>query len=76
LPGGSVKNLFLRQPRRRCDVAGVAEEDRALDLRRWGRRSVRRPSFGSPERLMALSAWCRGGDAAGLINDRAQAVRP
>src|SRR3954470_22822019 len=53
LPGGHVKNLFLRNKKGAMWLV-VAEEDRAIDLKALGEAiGAGRVSFGSPERLMA-----------------------
>ena len=78
LPGGHVKNLFLRNKKGDALWLVVAEEDRALDLKALGAAiGCGRPSFGSPERLMAHLGVVPGAvTPLGLINDRARAVRP
>ena len=78
LPGGHVKNLFLRNKKGDQMWLVVAEEDRPLDLKALGAAiGAGRPSFGSPERLMAHLGVVPGAvTPLGLINDRARAVRP
>jgi len=53
LPGGHVKNLFLKDKKDRMWLV-TAQEDRAIDLKALGTLlgAQGRVSFGSPERLM------------------------
>src|SRR6476661_7420883 len=70
LPGGHVKNLFLRNKKGAMWLV-VAEEDRAVDLKALGAAiGAGRVSFGSPERLMAHLGVVPGAvTPLGLIND-------
>jgi len=78
LPGGHVKNLFLRNKKGDAMWLVVAEEDRPLDLKAVGAAiGCGRPSFGSPERLMAHLGVVPGAvTPLGLINDRDHLVQP
>ena len=59
LPGHHIKNLFLRNKKEAMWLV-VALEDRAIDLKRLGEvLGAGRLSFGSPERLRAISASSR-----------------
>ena len=77
LPGGHVKNLFLRNKKGAMWLV-VAEEDRAVDLKALGAAiGAGRVSFGSPERLMAHLGVVPGAvTPLGLINDRDHLVQP
>jgi Ala-tRNA(Pro) deacylase len=77
LPGGHVKNLFLRNKKGAMWLV-VAEEDRRIDLKALGERlGAGKVSFGSPERLMEHLGVIPGAVTPfGLINDRAAAVQP
>ena len=76
LPGGHVKNLFLRNKRGEMWLV-VAEEDRAIDLKKLGERlGAGRLSFGSAERLMASLGVPPGAVTPfAVINDRDHRVR-
>src|SRR5262245_65618662 len=76
LPGGHIKNLFLRNKKGEMWLV-VAEEDRAVDLKSLGERlGAGRLSFGSPEWLMnALGVIPGAVTPFALINDRAGQVR-
>ena len=76
LPGGQVKNLFLRNKKGEMWLV-VAEEDRKLDLKALAERlGAGRVSFGSPERLMRYLGVVPGAvTPLGLINDRKAEVR-
>jgi len=59
LPGGHVKNLFLRNKKGAMWLI-VAEEDRRIDLKALGERiGAGKVSFGSAERLMQYLGCCR-----------------
>jgi Ala-tRNA(Pro) deacylase len=63
LPGGHVKNLFLRDKKGAMWLV-VAEEDRRIDLKALAARiGAGKVSFASAARLMAYLGWCRGRDA-------------
>ncbi len=71
LPGGHVKNLFVRDKDRRLWLI-VAEEDRPVDLKALRRRLGARGSlsFGSPDVLMEVLGVVPGAVTPfGLIND-------
>jgi Ala-tRNA(Pro) deacylase len=76
LPGGHVKNLFLRNKKGEMWLV-VAEEDRRIDLKALAERlGAGRVSFGSPERLMQYLGVIPGAvTPLGLINDRDAEVR-
>src|SRR5271154_2940103 len=76
LPGGHVKNLFLRNKKGEMWLGG-AEEDRKLGLKAPAERlGAGRVSFGSPERLMQYLGVIPGAvTPMGLINDRKAEVR-
>ena len=76
LPGGHVKNLFLRNKKGEMWLV-VAEEDRKIDLKALSERlGAGKVSFGSPERLMRHLGVVPGAVTPfGLINDREAAVR-
>jgi len=76
LPGGHVKNLFLRNKKGEMWLV-VAEEDRKLDLKALAERlGAGRVSFGSAERLMQYLGVIPGAvTPLGLINDRKAEVR-
>jgi Ala-tRNA(Pro) deacylase len=76
LPGGHIKNLFLRNKKGQMWLV-VAEEDRAVDLKTLGERlGAGRLSFGSPERLLAHLGVIPGAVTPfALINDRDRQVR-
>ena len=72
LPGGHVKNLFLRDKKGAMWLV-VAEEDRRIDLKALAARiGAGKVSFASAERLMAHLGVVPGAVTPfGLINDRA-----
>jgi Ala-tRNA(Pro) deacylase len=76
LPGGHIKNLFLRNKKEEMWLV-VAAEDRAIDLKRLGERiGAGRLSFGSPERLMTYLGVVPGAVTPfALINDRDRRVK-
>ena len=76
LPGGHVKNLFLRNKKGAMWLV-VAEEDRPIDLKALGERiGAGRVSFGSPDRLMQYLGVIPGSVTPfGLINDRGHEVQ-
>ncbi len=76
LPGGHVKNLFLRDKKGALWLV-VAQEDRRIDLKELARRiGAGKVSFASPERLMRHLGVVPGAVTPfGLINDRAAEVR-
>jgi Ala-tRNA(Pro) deacylase len=76
LPGGHIKNLFLRNKKGDMWLV-VADEDRSIDLRDLGARlGAGRLSFGSPERLMTHLGIAPGAVTPfALINDRGCLVR-
>jgi Ala-tRNA(Pro) deacylase len=77
LPGGHVKNLFLRNKKGDAMWLVVALEDRAIDLKALGEKiGAGRVSFCSADRLMAhLGVIPGAGTPLALINDRDAAVR-
>ena len=71
LPGGHVKNLFLRDKKKRIWLV-VAEEDRPVDLKTFKKRIGAQGSlsFGSPDLLMEVLGVIPGSVTPfGLIND-------
>ena len=71
LPGGHVKNLFLRDKNKKLWLI-VAEEDRPVDLKAFRKRIGARGSlsFGSPDLLMEVLGVTPGAVTPfGLIND-------
>jgi Ala-tRNA(Pro) deacylase len=76
LPGGHMKNLFLRNKKGEMWLV-VAEEDRRIDLKALAERlGAGRVSFGNPERLMRYLGVSPGAvTPLGLINDRLAEVR-
>ena len=76
LPGGHVKNLFLRNKKGAMWLV-VAEEDRRIDLKVLGERiGAGKVSFGSPERLLQYLGVLPGSvTPLGLINDTGHAVQ-
>jgi Ala-tRNA(Pro) deacylase len=76
LPGGHVKNLFLRNKKGAMWLV-VAEEDRQIDLKALGERlGAGRVSFGSADRLMQYLGVLPGSVTPfGLINDRGREVQ-
>jgi len=76
LPGGHVKNLFLRD-KKGVPWLVVAEEDRRIDLKALAARlGAGKVSFASPERLMRHLGVLPGSVTPfGLINDKAVEVR-
>lgn len=77
LPGGHVKNLFLRNKKGDAMWLVVALEDRAIDLKALGERiGAGRVSFCSAERLMTHLGVLPGSvTPLALINDRDRKVR-
>ena len=76
LPGGHVRNLFLRDKDRRLWLV-VAEEDRPVDLKALRKRIGARGSlsFGSPDLLMEVLGVAPGAVTPfGLINDTVRRV--
>jgi Ala-tRNA(Pro) deacylase len=76
LPGGHVKNLFLRD-KKGVPWLVVAEEDRQIDLKALAQRlGAGKVSFASPERLMRHLGVLPGSVTPfGLINDKSVLVR-
>jgi len=76
LPGGHVKNLFLRNKKGAMWLV-VAEEDRQIDLKALGEKiGAGRVSFGSPDRLMQYLGVLPGSVTPfGVINDTAREVQ-
>ena len=76
LPGGHVKNLFLRDKKGAMWLV-VAEEDRKIDLKALAARiGAGKVSFASPDRLMRHLGVVPGAvTPLGLINDRDHEVR-
>lgn len=76
LPGTHIKNLFLRDKKRRYFLVTVAE-DRDVDLK-WLRKAIGAQgtlSFGSAEALMELLGVAPGAvTPLGVVNDREGAV--
>lgn len=69
LPGGHIKNLFLRDKKGKMWLV-VAEEDRPIDLKALGELLGGRLSFGSAERLMTYLGVLPGAVTPfGVIND-------
>ena len=76
LPGGHVKNLFLRNKKGAMWLI-VAGEDRPIDLKALGEKiGAGRVSFGSPDRLMQYLGVLPGSVTPfGVINDRGHEVQ-
>jgi Ala-tRNA(Pro) deacylase len=76
LPGGHIKNLFLRNKKGEMWLV-VAEEDRAIDLKALADKlGAGRLSFGSAERLMTYLGVVPGAVTPfALINDRQGQVK-
>lgn len=76
LPGGHIKNLFLRNKKEEMWLV-VAAEDRIIDLKALGERiGAGRLSFGSPERLMRYLGVVPGAVTPfAVINDRGGNVK-
>jgi Ala-tRNA(Pro) deacylase len=75
LPGGHVKNLFLRGKKGEMWLL-VAEEDRKIDLKALGERLGSRVSFGSPDRLMEFLGVLPGAVTPfAVINDVGRKVK-
>jgi Ala-tRNA(Pro) deacylase len=71
LPGGHIKNLFIRDKNKKLWLI-VAEEDRAVDLKAMRRRlgAAKSISFGAPELLEEVLGVQPGAVTPfGLIND-------
>lgn len=77
LPGGHIKNLFLRNKKEQMWLV-VAAEDRPIDLKALGEKlGAGRLSFGSAERLMTYLGVAPGAVTPfALINDRVLRVKP
>lgn len=77
LPGGHVKNLFLRNKKGDAMWLVVALEDRAIDLKALGERiGAGRVSFCSADRLMAHLGVLPGSvTPLALVNDRERRVQ-
>jgi len=76
LPGGHVKNLFLRDKKKRLWLV-VAEEDRLIDLKTFKKRIGTQGSlsFGSPDLLMEVLGVVPGSVTPfGLMNDTKRRV--
>jgi Ala-tRNA(Pro) deacylase len=78
LPGGHIKNLFLRNKKGDRMWLVVAEEDRRIDLKALASLiGADKLSFGSPERLMAHLGVLPGSvTPLALVNDKAHKVEP
>ncbi len=76
LPGGHVKNLFLRNKKGAMWLI-VAEEDRPIDLKALGEKiGAGRVSFGSADRLMQYLGVLPGSVTPfGVINDSGHEVQ-
>ncbi len=76
LPGGHIKNLFLRNKKGEMWLV-VADEDLAVDLKALGERiGAGRLSFGSLDRLMTNLGVVPGAVTPfALINDRERQVK-
>jgi Ala-tRNA(Pro) deacylase len=76
LPGGHVKNLFLRNKKGAMWLV-VTEEDRQIDLKALGEKiGAGRVSFGSPDRLMQYLGVLPGSVTPfGVINDKGLEVQ-
>ena len=76
LDGAHIKNLFLRNKKKRMWLV-IAMEDRKIDLRALGKRiGAGHVSFGRPERLMTYLGVEPGSVSPfGLINDKEQKVQ-
>jgi len=78
LPGGHVKNLFVRDKKKRLWLI-VAQEDRTVDLKGFKKRLGAQGSlsFGSPDLLMEVLGVSPGSvTPLGLINDTDRRVTP
>jgi len=78
LPGGHIKNLFVRDKKKRIWLI-VAEEDRPIDLKSFKKRIGAQGSlsFGSAELLMEVLGVIPGSvTPLGLINDPDLRVTP
>jgi len=76
LPGGHIKNLFLRNKKGEMWLV-IADEDRVIDLKALGERlGAGRLSFGSADRLMAHLGVIPGAVTPfAVINDLDSQVR-
>jgi len=76
LPGGHIKNLFLRNKKEEMWLV-VVEEDRRIDLKALGEKlGAGKLSFGSPDRLMRHLGVLPGAVTPfAVINDKERAVR-
>ena len=77
LEGTHIKNLFLRNKKKRMWLV-VAKEDREIDLKALGRRiGAGHVSFGRPERLMQYLGVEPGSVTPfALVNDTERQVQP
>ncbi len=77
LTGTHIKNLFLRNKKKRMWLV-VAKEDRSIDLKALGKRiGAGHVSFGRPERLMQhLGVEPGSVTPFALINDVSRQVQP
>src|SRR5215813_5296740 len=75
LPGGHIKNLFLRNKKEEMWLV-VAEEDKRIDLKALGELlGAGKLSFGSPDRLMTYLGVLPGAVTPfSIINDKAGKV--
>ena len=76
LPGGHIKNLFLRNKKEEMWLVTV-EENKRVDLKTLGERlGAGKLSFGSPDRLMKYLGVIPGAVTPfAVINDQAKAVK-
>ena len=82
LPGGHVKNLFLRNKKEDMWLVTV-EESKRVDLKSLGEKltgatgGAAKLSFGSPDRLMTYLGVLPGSvTPLALVNDKAHKVQP
>lgn len=75
LPGGHIKNLFLRNKKEEMWLV-VAEEDKRIDLKALGELlGAGKLSFGSPDRLMTYLGVLPGAVTPfSIINDKGRKV--
>jgi Ala-tRNA(Pro) deacylase len=75
LPGGHIKNLFLRNKKEEMWLV-VAEEDKRIDLKALGELlGAGKLSFGSPDRLMTYLGVLPGAVTPfSIINDKQRQV--
>jgi Ala-tRNA(Pro) deacylase len=78
MPGGHIKNLFLRNKKGDRMWLVVVEETRRMDLKALAPRiGGDKLSFGSPDRLMTYLGVLPGSvTPLALINDKAHQVQP